>query len=62
MRQVYSRLAFASVAVLFAGLTLHRNILHRASIAIAIMSFALYQHAQCRLSLAWLGFLAELSM
>jgi hypothetical protein len=44
------------------GFTLHRNVLHRASIAIPIMGLALHQHTLCRLSLAWLGFHAELSV
>jgi hypothetical protein len=58
-RLVGSRSAFAPIAVLFAGLTLH---IHRASIAIPIMGLALHQHALCQLSLAWLGFHAELSV
>jgi hypothetical protein len=61
-RLVCSRSAFASVVVLFTGLTQHRKILHRASITILIMGLALHQHALCRLSLAWLGFHAELSV
>jgi hypothetical protein len=36
--------------------------MHRASITILIMGLALHQHALCRLSLAWLGFHAELSV
>jgi hypothetical protein len=42
------------------GLTLHRNILHRVSIAIPLMGLALHQHALCRLSLTWLGFHAKI--
>jgi hypothetical protein len=61
-RLVSSRSAFAPVAVLFAGLILHKNVLHRASIAIPIMGLALHHHTLCRLSLVWLGFQAELSV
>jgi hypothetical protein len=41
-RLVYSRSALAPVAVLLVGLTLHRNVLHRASIAIPLMGLALH--------------------
>jgi hypothetical protein len=57
---VYSRLVFAPVAVLLTVLTLHRNVLHQASIAISLVGLALHQHALCRFSLARLGFHAEL--
>jgi hypothetical protein len=50
------------VVVLLTGFALHRNVLHRASIAIPLMGLALHQHALCRLSLAWLGFHTELSV
>jgi hypothetical protein len=61
-RLVRSRPAFSSVAVLLMGLTLYRNVLHRASLAIPVTGLALNQHALGQLSLAWLGFHAELSM
>jgi hypothetical protein len=44
------------------GLALHRNVLHRASIAIFLVSLALHRHALCKLTLAWLGVQAELSV
>jgi hypothetical protein len=59
---VCSRSALAPVAVLLAGLALHRNVLCRASIAILLVGLALHQHAMCRLSPAWLGFHADLSV
>jgi hypothetical protein len=61
-RLVCCRSAFALVAILFAGLALHRNVLHRTSITIPITGLALHQHTLCRLSLAWLSFHAELSV
>jgi hypothetical protein len=57
---IYSRSAFAPVAVLLAGLALHRNILYWVSISIPLVGLALHQHTLRRLSLAWLGFHAEL--
>jgi hypothetical protein len=50
------------VSIPFAGLALYRNVLRQASIVIPIVGLALHQHALCRLSLAWLGFYAELSV
>jgi hypothetical protein len=57
-----SRSALTPVFIPFAGLTLHKNVLRRASITIPIMGLALRRHVLCRLSLAWLGFHAELSV
>jgi hypothetical protein len=54
------RSTFVPVAVLLAGLALHRDVLHRASLAIRLVGLALHQHALRWLSLAWLGFHAEL--
>jgi hypothetical protein len=48
---VCNRSAFAPVVVLFSGLTLHRNVLHWASIAIPLVGLALHQYTLCRLSL-----------
>jgi hypothetical protein len=59
---VCRRPAFTPAAVLFEGLAMHRNVLHWASIAIPLMGLALYQHALCRLSLAWLVFHTEISV
>jgi hypothetical protein len=61
-RLVCGRSAFAPVAVLFAGLALHRNVLYRVSIAIPLVGLALHRHTLCQLSLAWLGFHAKLSV
>jgi hypothetical protein len=61
-RLVCNRSALALVAILLAGLTLHRNVPHRVSIAIPVTGLALHQHALCRLSLTWLRFHAELSV
>jgi hypothetical protein len=61
-RLVCSRPAFAPVAVLFAGLALHRNFLYGASIAIPLVGLALHRHALCQWLLAWLDFHTELSM
>jgi hypothetical protein len=57
---VYSRMTFALVAIPLMGLTLHRNVLRRESIAILLMGLALDMHALCKLSLTWLGVHAEL--
>jgi hypothetical protein len=61
-RLVCSWSAHAPVAVLLAGLALHRNVMYRVSITIPLMGLALHQYALCRLSLTWLGFHAELSV
>jgi hypothetical protein len=57
-----SRSALTPVSILLAGLALHRNVLRWASIAILIVGLALHQHLLHRLSLAWLGFYAKLSV
>jgi hypothetical protein len=59
-RLVCSQTAFAPVAIPLMGLTLHRNVLRRASIVIPLTGLALHRHALCKLSLAWLGVHAEL--
>jgi hypothetical protein len=50
------------VTIPFAGLALHRNILHRALIAIPVMGLTSHRHALCRFSLVWPGFHTELSV
>jgi hypothetical protein len=50
----------APVAILLMGLTLHMNVLRRASIAAPLTGLALHRHALWKLSLAWLGVHAEL--
>jgi hypothetical protein len=57
---VCSRPALAPVAVLLAGLTLHKNVMCRASVAIPLAGLALHQHSLRWLSLTWLGINAEL--
>jgi hypothetical protein len=59
-RLICSWSAFAPVAVLLAGLALHRNILYRASIVIPLVGLALHQHDLHWMSLAWLSFHVEL--
>jgi hypothetical protein len=46
-RLVCSRPALTPVAVLLAGLTLHRNVLCRTSVAIPLVGLALHQHFLC---------------
>jgi hypothetical protein len=57
---VCSRMAFAPAAIPHMGLTLHRNVLCRVSIAVPLTGLALHRHTLCKLSLAWLGVHAEL--
>jgi hypothetical protein len=56
---VRSRTALASVANLFAGLALHRNVLHRASIVVPLLVLLLHRHDLRRLSILGLGVHAE---
>jgi hypothetical protein len=59
-RLVYSRSAFAPVAIPLMGLALLRNVLCRASIVVPLTGLGLHRHALCKLSLAWLGVHVEL--
>jgi hypothetical protein len=45
VRLVYSRTALAPVSVPVAGLALHGNVLHRASIAVPLLGLPLHRHA-----------------
>jgi hypothetical protein len=62
MRLVCSRSALTPVTVLLAGLTLHRNVLYRASIVIPLVGLSLHQHSPRWLSLTWIGFHVKLSV
>jgi hypothetical protein len=57
---IYSRSALTPVAIALTWLTLHMNVLHRASIAIPNMGLALHRRTLCKLLFAWPGFHAEL--